>query len=147
MEKRKFQRSKSRDQEANLGRNRVPRKEDVPAPETVEGQDLDQEKSQNGHDQGKGRGGHVQGIEGEVAVDLGTGEDQGQGTTNIRRVSMAGGAETEMRGRARRRSLGITTKKRWGMRVGIRESKRKSTRPWTWRFLTLHKCTLSGTRS
>lgn len=99
----KWQRSKSRDQEANLERNRVPGREGDLGPETAEGQGHDQGKSQNGRDLEKGRRGHALGIEGEVAVDPGTGEDQGHGTTNIRRASTEGGAETEMRGRVRRR--------------------------------------------
>lgn len=119
-ERRKLQRSKSRDQEVNLERDLVLGKEDAPGPKTAEDQDRDQGKGQNGHDQEKGRRGHVQGTEGEAAVDPGIGEDQGHGTISIRRASMEEGAEIEMRGIAKRRSLGTTIRKRWGMRVGIR---------------------------
>jgi len=119
-ERKKLLRSRSRDQEVNLERDRALGKEDAPGPKTAEDQDRDQGKGQNGHDQEKGRRGHVQGTEGEVAVDPGRGEDQGHGTINTRRASMEGEAETEMRGIARRRSPGTTTRKRWGTRVGIR---------------------------
>jgi len=87
-ERRKLQRSKSRDQEVNLERDLVLGKEDAPGPKTAEDQDRDQGKGQNGHDQEKGRRGHVQGTEGEAAVDPGIGEDQGHGTISIRRASM-----------------------------------------------------------
>ena len=119
-ERRKLQRSKSRDQEVSLERDRVLGKEGAPGPKTAEDQDRDQRKGQSGHDQEKGRRGHVQGTEREVAVDPGRGKDQGHGIISIRKANTEGGAETEMRGIARRRSPGTTTRKRWGTRVGIR---------------------------